>query len=189
MCNEYEPDQDDEREASVWMKDSYVKYGLLPHHKARPTDLGHILHPDDEPDRYHLTDMNWGFLVPWDKKPLTNAKSETLTTLPTFKPHLHHRCLILARTFTEKRVKFRPPDRKTFCIAGLWRIELKADTGKSFTMLTTTPNETVAPYHHRMPFLLRPEQHWEWLCGDWEKVLADPDKRPLEKIEKQPSLF
>jgi putative SOS response-associated peptidase YedK len=56
-------------------------------------------------------------------------------------------------------------------------------------MLTTTSNETLAPHHDRMPFLLRPDQFDEWLGEQWETVLANPDKAPLEKVIKQPELF
>jgi len=56
-------------------------------------------------------------------------------------------------------------------------------------MLTTTPNETVAAYHHRMPFILKPEQFDLWLSDRWQEVLAKPDHAPLEKFQKQPELF
>jgi hypothetical protein len=48
--------------------------------------------------------MRWGWAVPWDKSPLINAKSETVTTLATFKPHLDNRFLLLADGFHEKGV-------------------------------------------------------------------------------------
>ena len=50
-----------------------------------------------------------------------------------------------------------------------------------FTMLTTTPNETVMLFHHRMPFILL-SAHWEtWLGDDWKTVLENPDKQPLKQ--------
>jgi putative SOS response-associated peptidase YedK len=191
MCTEYEPPEPEESkdEFTPEQREKFEVYGQLPHSRIRPTDPAPIWHPEDEPDRYRVTMMNWGWLVPWDKKPLVNARSETIITLHTFKPFLHQRCLIPAATFTEKRIKFRPPGVRMFSIAGLWREEPKAGNGRAFTMLTTAPNETVAPYHHRMPFLLRPDQYDDWLRGDWENVLAAPDKRALEKIQKQPELF
>lgn len=71
-------------------------------------------------------------------------------------------------------------------MAGLWRDE---PGGTRFVMLTTSPNESVAPFHNRMPFILREEQYPDWLRGDWLKVLSAPDKSPLEKFQKQPELF
>jgi len=130
--------------------------------------------------------MRWGWRVPWDKKPITNAKSETVTTLATFKDHVHQRCVIVADGFYEKGVLFRRLESGTLALAGLWRTE---GDGDRFTMLTTTPNETVAPYHDRMPFVLHGGRLDQWLSDGWSDVLANPDRAPLEKIMKQPNLF
>ena len=40
-----------------------------------------------------------------------------------------------------------------------------------------------------VPFLLQPGQYADWLGDAWLQVLANPDKAPLEKIQKQPELF
>ena len=130
--------------------------------------------------------MRWGWGVPWDQSPLINAKSETVSTLDTFKPHLQHRCLLLADGFYEKGVLFRQPGGKAFCLAGLWREESGVE---KFTMLTTLPNESVAKHHHRMPFILKPEQYDAWFGVNWQHVLAAPDHAPLEKFQPQPELF
>ena len=119
----------------------------------RPTDLAPVIVPDE--DSFSSREMRWGWRVPWDKSPLINAKSETLTKLPTFAPHLQNRCLILADGFFEKGVRFIQPGEALFALAGLWQ---KFEDGDRFTMLTTTPNASVSPYHHRMPFLLQPGQ-------------------------------
>jgi putative SOS response-associated peptidase YedK len=103
-----------------------------------------------------------------------------------FTPHLHQRCLLLADAFYEKGVRFHQPGGRPFCLAGLFREE--AGTGR-YTMLTTSPNASVAKYHDRMPFILRPEQYDTWLGETWQTVLTAPDHSPLEKFEKQPELF
>jgi putative SOS response-associated peptidase YedK len=102
------------------------------------------------------------------------------------KPHLDNRCLLLADGFYEKGVLFRQPGGQLFCLAGLWREESGVP---KYTMLTTTPNESVARYHHRMPFILKPEQFDLWLGDGWQDVLTEPDHAPLEKFQKQPELF
>jgi len=128
----------------------------------------------------------WGWSVPWDKKPLVNAKSETLTTLPTFQPHLKRRCLILASRFKEGGAEFYPPDGSILLIAGLWHPQTSRC---HFVMLTTSPNASVAPFHDRMPFIVSADDAMDWIMGDWQRVLAAPDKSPLEKFQKQPELF
>ena len=90
--------------------------------------------------------------------------------------------------FSDKEldIRFIQPGEPLFALAGLWQ---KFDDGEKFTMLTTTPNASVSPYHHRMPFLLQPQQYADWLGDAWLQVLENPDKAPLEKIQKQPELF
>jgi putative SOS response-associated peptidase YedK len=67
--------------------------------------------------------------------------------------------------------------------------EVSKQTARYFVMLTTTPNASVSPYHSRMPFILRAEQLGAWIGDDWLAVLENPDRAPLEKIQKQPELF
>ena len=171
-------------EAKLRLRDKILVYGAVPHAHIRPTDLGPVIIP--EHDSFACLQMRWGWAVPWDKSPLINAKSESVTTLATFKAHLDNRCLLLADGFYEKGVLFRQTGGVAFCLAGLWRAESGV---QKYTMLTTTPNETVAKYHNRMPFILKPEQCDLWLGGGWQQVLSAPDHSPLEKFQKQPELF
>lgn len=181
MCTHYTYNKD---EAKVMLRDKIVIYGVVPRANIRPTDLGPVILP--ESDSFACHEMRWGWGVPWDKKPLVNAKSETIATVKTFVSHLHQRCLLPADGFFEKGVLFQQPGGQPFCIAGLWREESGV---RKYTMLTTTPNETVGKYHHRMPFILKPEQFVLWLGESWQEVLAAPDHSPLEKFQKQAELF
>lgn len=175
MCNRYVPP----RRAKVRVKD-HILEGEFRFEDARPTDPAPVLLQDG------FKEMRWGWRVPWDQKPLTNAKSETLLTLATYRDHLEQRCLILAEGFFEKGIRFNRPNSELFAMAGLWRSE---KDGNKFTMLTTTPNETVLPYHNRMPFIVRPDLYDAWLGERWQQVLTEPDQSPLDKIQKQPGLF
>ena len=181
MCFRYSAKKN---EARIKAREKQFVFGLVPRENILPTDLGPILLPEE--DRLVYQEMRWGWTVPWAKTPLVNAKSETLTTLGTFKPHLQNRCLLLADGFYEKGVLFRQPGGGLFCLAGLWRLD---GTSRSYVMLTTTPNDTVAPVHHRMPLIVRPENYGTWLGDKWQSVLEQPDKSPLEKFQKQAELF
>ena len=56
-----------------------------------------------------------------------------------------------------------------FAFAGLWEIWRPDDTPVvSCTILTTEPNELVAPIHNRMPVIVPPEAYERWL--DTEEV-------------------
>ena len=205
MCARYTYNKDTAK-LTLWEK--LVVYGIVPRGDIRPTDLGPVILPEFE--GLAAREFRWGWTVPWDKKPLINAKSETLMTLPTFQPHLEQRCLLPADGFYEGGAYFYkgsdialrspgqegpsdrtaqrsvPTESETFFFGGLWREEAGI---KKYTLLTTTPNDSVAPFHDRMPFIIRPDDFKDWVRGDWQRVLNSPDKSPLEKFQKQPELF
>jgi putative SOS response-associated peptidase YedK len=57
-------------------------------------------------------------------------------------------------------------------MAGLWDRWEKGSEGplETFTILTTDPNEVVAPVHKRMPVILAAEHHGPWLDPDHQDV-------------------
>jgi putative SOS response-associated peptidase YedK len=136
--------------------------------------------------------MQWGFKSPWSKQPLINAKAETISTTATFRRHLEQRCLIPADGFYEwtadkTPIRFTLPRNEPFCFAGLWQEETKheqdLDTQEQrCVILTTTPNESVACIHNRMPLIVRPQHYHWWLNegGLFETVLNNPYRPALE---------
>ncbi|MEI6078703.1 MAG: SOS response-associated peptidase family protein, partial [Verrucomicrobiota bacterium] len=116
MCSRFTVKKD---EAKIRRRELMAVFGFVPREDIRPTDLAPVILPDD--DNLSCREMRWGWRVPWDKSPLINAKSETLTTLPTFKPHLSNRCLILADGFYEKGIRFVQTGEPLFAMAGLWQ--------------------------------------------------------------------
>src|ERR1700678_1005023 len=109
-----------------------------------------------------LAVAEWGFLAPWDKsKRIFNAAGETVAVNPTFRDSFKaRRCLIPADGFYEWPNKqptlIHFTDDRLFCFAGLW---LDGTT----TMITCAPNDFMRPIHHRMPAILRDEDHAAWL--------------------------
>ena len=115
------------------------------------------------------------------------------------------RCLVLADGFYEwqRTARGKVPMRialkshEPFAFAGLWeewhgfgddtrsaqsaenRWRKSGASGeaalRTFTILTTVPNDLMAPIHTRMPVILRPEQEAAWLDTeadrDWQHVL------------------
>ena len=105
---------------------------------------------------------------------MINARAETLTELPSFKPLVdRRRCNIPADGFYEwrKEGKHKVPmwvhmkNHKPFGLAGLWDVWRKPDGNRveSITIITTNPNELVRPIHNRMPVILRPDDEEQWL--------------------------
>ncbi|GAB2671228.1 SOS response-associated peptidase [Paenibacillus thermoaerophilus] len=123
--------------------------------------------------------LRWGLVPSWANDPrigsrLLNARAETAAAKPAFRDALaRRRCLIPADGFYEwdKRgggkqpLRFLPKDGGLFAMAGLYETWTSPDGAKlhTCTILTTAPNELVAPIHDRMPVILSPEAESLWL--------------------------
>jgi putative SOS response-associated peptidase YedK len=145
-----------------------------------------------------LTLMHWGFVPSWAKErpkgaPLINARAEGIETKPTFrKPLRFQRCVIPATGFYEwqtpasggRKVKylFTRADGDFLALAGLydtWKTP-EGQELRSCVIITTTPNELVAPIHNRMPAILAREDEDAWLNPDeTESEALLPFLRPL----------
>jgi putative SOS response-associated peptidase YedK len=136
------------------------------------------------------TFLKWGLVPRWAKDPgignkLINARSETVTEKPSFREAFaSRRCLVpldgfyeWARRGDRKRpFYFHMRDGEPFAIAGLWeRWEGEGGPLETCTLLTTEANELLAPYHDRMPVILRPEDYEVWI---------DPDVREREMLTR-----
>lgn len=121
----------------------------------------------------------WGFVPSWAKdsrsgpRPI-NARAEGAATNAAFRGAFRHgRCLIPASGFYEWQMRgkgkqpffIRPAqDQGLLVFAGLFsRWEGPAGPLPTCTILTTTPNEAMAPIHDRMPVILAPEDQAAWL--------------------------
>ncbi len=121
--------------------------------------------------------MRWGFQPAWITSPKApapiNARAETLLERSMFRGALaRHRCLIPADGFYEwqqqpgRRTKqplyARLQDGSLFAFAGLYTAG-QGDRPASCTIITTAPNDRMAPIHHRMPVILEREDEPTWL--------------------------
>lgn len=132
-------------------------------------------------DSQRLDHFLWGLVPSWAKDPgignrLINARAETLAEKPAFRAALRRRrCLILADGFYEW---YQSPEGRTkipmvfqlhpsglFAFAGLWEVWLSPDGSELYTctIITTSANDFVAPYHQRMPLILPPSSYAAWL--------------------------
>jgi putative SOS response-associated peptidase YedK len=124
--------------------------------------------------------MRWGLVPCWAKDikigfSTINATAETVATKPVFREAFkRRRCLVPIEAFYEwKKLgpKEKQPyaialaDRSIMALAGLyetWRSSAQ-ETVRSFTIITTAPNELCAQVHNRMPVILPPEAWSKWL--------------------------
>lgn len=126
-----------------------------------------------------LTFLRWGLVPSWAKEirsgaPLINARAETVAEKPAFRAAFkRRRCLLPADGFYEwqKQPGGKQPmyiemmDKRPFALAALWEIWHAPDGGtlESCAILTTTPNDLMAPIHDRMPVILDPADYDQWL--------------------------
>jgi putative SOS response-associated peptidase YedK len=160
-----------------WLKD--IPPQITPRYNIAPTQPIAVI-PNNRPET--VTHMVWGLIPFWAKDPsigsrMINARSETLAEKPSFKnAYKRRRCLVLADGFYEwvkrpgEKTKtpyyIRMADDAPFALAGLWE-EWQGKDGsqlQSATIITTEPNQLIAPLHNRMPVILAAERYQEWLA-------------------------
>ncbi|HLX35188.1 MAG TPA: SOS response-associated peptidase [Candidatus Limnocylindrales bacterium] len=143
-----------------------------------PTDDAAVVVQRDE--HRAVTAFRWGLIPHWSESKDTgnrmfNARSETIDRNPAFRYAFgKRRCLVPVDAFYEwqrdGKVKTPfavvKPDGRPLALAGLWAGWKDPETDavtRSFTILTTGPNEMMKPVHNRMPVLI-PESAWDqWL--------------------------
>lgn len=127
-----------------------------------------------------LAEVRWGLVPSWSKevkgRPLINARSETVHTKPSFRAAFkRRRCIVPASGFYEwkRNGKEKQPyhirlkNDGLIGFAGLWERWKSpgGETVESCTIITTEPNEVVAPLHDRMPAFLHPQDYSYWLTA------------------------
>lgn len=136
----------------------------------------------------HLDPLHWGLVPIWAKdtsigNKLTNARAESVAEKPSFRDAFaKRRCIIPADGFYEwqRREGAKQPfaivprsagdaasnQPPLFAFAGLWERWKYPATGeilRSFAIITTSPNEVMAPIHDRMPVILDAADWGRWL--------------------------
>jgi putative SOS response-associated peptidase YedK len=149
---------------------------LLPRYNVAPNQsMPVIVH--NSPNR--VIEMQWGLIPSWSREPRVkfstiNARAETIMTSPVYRgPFRSRRCLVPASGFYEWQQTshgkqpycIRLHDGELFAFAGLYDVWHDAAGHElcSYSIITTTPNDLVAPIHNRMPVILRREDESTWL--------------------------
>ena len=166
---------------------SFEEFTERPRFNIAPSQAIPVVRLDSSGKRV-LGTVRWGLIPSWTKgKPKhepINARAETLATSGMFRQAFERRrCLVPADGFYEWRkldAKTKQPmfvhrrDDGVFAFAGLWerwKPDPEAEPVDTCTIITTTPNELMAPIHDRMPVILDPADYARWL--DRETPAAD----------------
>jgi putative SOS response-associated peptidase YedK len=157
------------------------------HYNVAPTDEALVVVQRD--DRRAVTAYRWGLIPHWATKAkvgsrMINARAETITVSPAFRDaFVRKRCIVPVESFYEwkRDGAVRQPyrivrrDGMPLALAGLWAGWREPDTGtvrRTFSIVTTTPNDAMAGLHDRMPVVLERETWDRWL----DPRAADPSE-------------
>ena len=138
-------------------------------------------------DHRAIKAYRWGLIPHWAENAkvgnrMFNARAETLGSSPVFRDAFRkRRCLVPVDSFYEWRregkirqpYRIVPSDGRPLALAGLWAGWRDPDTDqvrRTFTIITTGPNELMRPIHDRMPVVVPPEAWDRWL----DSTLPDP---------------
>ncbi len=150
-----------------------------PRYNLAPTQPAAVI-IDNGGGRRRLDFFSWGLVPAWAPDcsraaTMINARIETLWEKKSFHDCVRYRrCLVPANGFYEWRADgqarktpyyFSWPDQPLFAWAGLWAVWNDRQGGEcyTFTLITCPANESVRPYHHRMPVAVPPETESRWL--------------------------
>ena len=194
MCSRYYRRSDGQRIAETFGVGSSTSFDIPPSYNIAPQTFQPVVHLSEETSERELVLMRWGFIPYWAKDAgvghgTISARCETVTTGVMFRDAIkQRRCLIPAVGFfvwQENAPKTKQPyaiglkDGSLFGFAGLWERctdKVTKQPLETYAILTTEPNELIAPIHDRMPVILAPKDYERWMSP------AGPAQLPVDLL-------
>jgi putative SOS response-associated peptidase YedK len=148
-----------------------------PSYNIAPTQSTAVVRRHPETGERHLDLLRWGLIPHWSKdkgrQPI-NARAETVASSGMFRGALAgRRCIVPMSAFYEwdqattpkQPYAFARRDDTPLALAGLWEgwRDPAGEVVRSFTIITTGANDTLAPIHDRMPVVLEQDDWASWL--------------------------
>jgi putative SOS response-associated peptidase YedK len=159
---------------------------FTPRYNIAPSQPIAAIRIDPDSATRTLVMLRWGLIPSWAKDPkigfqCINAKAETVAEKPSFRSAFKkRRCLIVATGFYEWQVQGRTKQpmwiglrsKRPFAFAGLWEqwTPAEGELLETCTIITTEPNDLMAPIHNRMPVILAPTSYDQWLDPTFQHV-------------------
>lgn len=205
MCGRYAFFSPAEAVRNVFRVDA--RLNLEPRYNVCPTDRMPVIRLSRDGTERVVATARWGLVPAWAEDTRVahkaiNARAERVATANLYRSAFkRRRCLVPADGFYEWQPaskssnttleklaagKKQPyyihrADGGLLAFAGLWEIWTDPDGEivDSYTIITTTPNATMAELHNRMPVILDPEDFDAWLdptAGGEELLKPCPDE-------------
>lgn len=175
MCGRYHIDtEEDIQEMREILQEISKKYADTPEHAQMktgeifPTNTVAVVGAEG------ADLMRWGFPMQGKAQTIINARSETAYERPMFRNALISRRVAIPTTGfyewnhvggrSKDKLLFRIPGEKMLYLAGMYT-EFKLPSGKErrFTILTTAANDSMRPYHDRMPVYVSARERNAWI--------------------------
>lgn len=161
-----------------------------PRYNIAPTQAGLVVRETPAGSREAVL-LRWGLIPSWAKDPtigsrMINARAEGLADKPSFRAAFRRRrCLVPADGFYEWRPAaggrkqpyfIRLASGTPLALAGLWEQwrSPEGDTIATFTIVTTAASGELQRLHDRMPVVVAPADHDEWLSSPNPSALLVP---------------
>lgn len=161
------------------------KYGIInsnidftPQNEIFPSDMSLAIINSD--GKREVTMLKWGFTVPFTKKLLINARSETASIKPTFREaFIYRRGLIPVSGYYEwkkendKKIKYRIySEDGVFSLACIYK-SFTDNTGNNldeYTILTRPAYKAIQDIHDRMPVIIDRKYEDIWIDNNIKDV-------------------
>ena len=173
----------------------HINNDLKISYNIAPTQDSYVI-TNAQPDLLQL--YKWGLIPYWAKDTsgaarMINARMEGIENKPSFRtPIRKRRCLVVVDSFYEwKRsssqkipYRIRMKEDKLMVMAGIWDSWTDGkNIIKSFSIITTEPNEEMASVHNRMPVILENKELWNlWLKDQPVENILQLMKTPTNDI-------
>ena len=172
-----------------------------PAYNMAPTQPAWVL-VGGEPGQARAVQMRWGIIPAWARDAkiaysTINARVETAHSKPAFRAAWKsRRCLVPASGYFEwpgegkhkQPYYIRPVDSPVLMFAGLWErwTPKDAEPVETYAIVTMDAQGDLARLHDRMPLMLTPEWHREWIECDGEQAAALAQVATMPKLSWHP---
>jgi len=205
MCGRYAL-KSSRKAIAAWFgleEDSLPPFGA--NYNVAPQTFQPVVRLSPQTGEREVVMLRWGLIPAWARSSREgamrfNARAEDLATKPSFRDALRQRrCLVPADAFYEWQKldpKTKHPhaiamrDGSLYAFAGLWDRWREPGHGddegewlQTFTIITTDPNELMAPIHNRMPVIIPRRDYDRWLGSE----TSEDDRLPLDLLRPFPS--